>query len=364
MARVPASSMALVLALMLAWAPRTPAAEPATGVPATTDIVVTTVAPLDAQRLADVLRAYLDDMGLRVEPLEAGKTGGLRQQLDEARRLGQAAGATTVVRVERAASDGNGGGLELELIDLTTDEVVIATIASPARDEDRYRALALKIQAILRGRWSAAHPGGPAGSRASAATVAGGGSSPQVPGADAVWSARFMAGAPAALALDVGLGLVSFPLAGPVFDGLDVRARWLPTPHIALTMGTVLLGAAHASHGDVDAVATMIPVRATATLRLATGRATLFAGPAAELSLLRVAASSATTPVRSVSHVMVALGGEAEGRLALAGPLWLYARAAALGVLNGERYDAAGAPLIDTSRFELSGTLGLAIAIP
>src|SRR3569623_2697790 len=102
MTRVPASSMALVLALVLAWAPRAPAAEPVTGVPATTDIIVTTVAPLDAQRLADVLRAYLDDMGLRVEPLAAGTTGGLRQQLAEARRLGQAAGATTVVRVERA----------------------------------------------------------------------------------------------------------------------------------------------------------------------------------------------------------------------------------------------------------------------
>ena len=61
---------------------------------------------------------------------------------------------------------------------------------------------------------------------------------------------------------------------------------------------------------------------------------------------------------------MVALGGEADGRLALAGPLWLFARAAALGVLNGERYDAAGTPLIDTSRFELTGTVWLGLAIP
>ena len=40
------------------------------------------------------------------------------------------------------------------------------------------------------------------------------------------------------------------------------------------------------------------------------------------------------------------------------------ARYAALGVLNGERYAATGAPLIDTSRFELTATMGLGLGIP
>jgi len=349
---VPAWSMALALALALASGPEA-AAEPAAQRPAAAHLLVTTVAPLDAQRLADVLRAYLDDMGVRVDSLPAGTTGGLRQQLDDARRLGQAARATSVVRVERDGGEGNPGGLEIELIDLTTDEVVIATLASPARDEDRYRAVALKIQALLQARWSAEQPR-PAPEE---------GASREHAGAD-VAASRSLSGAPAALALDVGLAVVSFPIGGPVLEGLDLRARWMPSPRLALALGTALLGSASASSGDVDAVATILPIRATAMLQLAAGRAALFAGPAAELSLLRVTASSATTPVRSVRHAMVALGGEADGRLALAGPLWLVARVAALGVLNGERYDAAGAPLIDTSRFELTGTVGLALAFP
>lgn len=345
--------MALALALLLAWAHPARADEAAAPAPASPHILVTTATALDARRLADVLRAYLGDVGVRVEPAQAGTTGSLRQQLDDARRLGRAAGATTVVRVERDASDGNPGGLDIEVIDLTTDDVVIATVASPARDEDRYRALALKLQAILQARWSAGHPG----------TRAEEGASLDRGDAD-VATVRSISGVASRVALDVGLALVSFPIAGPVLDGLDVRAWWLPSPRIALALGAALLASTSASNGDVDAVATMLPIRAAAMFRLARGRAALFAGPTAELSLVRVAASSTTTPVRSVRHVMIAVGAEVDARLALAGPLWLFTRAAALGVLNGEHYDAAGVPLIDTSRFELTGTVGLALAIP
>lgn len=344
--------MAFALALILAWgqdaaaAPESPAQPPS---PA--HIIVTTVAPLDAQRLADALRAYLDDVGVRIEPHLAGAADGLRQQLEDARRLGHTAQATAVVRVERDLSAGEPGEVEIQLIDLTTDEVVIATIASPARDEDRYRALALKIQALFRTRWSARQ------ARSEA-------QDPPSGELDGSQEARFAARAPWDVALDVGLALVSFPISGPVFDGVEVRGRWLPTPRIALAIGTAVLGSTSASSGGVEAVTTIVPIRGTAMLRLATGRAALFAGPAAELSFLRVNASSATTPVRSVRHVMLALGGEADARLALVGPLCLFARTAALGVLNGERYDAAGVPLIDTSRFELTGTVGLALGIP
>ena len=352
--RVPASSsMALALTLVLAWrqdglvaADHTPHLPPAP-----THTLVTAVAPLDAQRLADALHAYLQDEEIRVVTLPADKTDGLRQQFEDARRLGREAQATTVVRVERDVSDGPAGDVEIELVDLTTDEVVIATVVSPARDEDRYRALALKIQALLRARWSST-PG------VFAATER------EVGGPETLVSSRFAPGRPSALVLDVGLAVVSFPVGGPSFEGVDMRAWWLPSERIALTVGTALLGSAGASRGDVDVSATMVPIRATTLLRLAKGRAALFAGPSAELSLLRVAATSATTPVRSVGHVMFALGGEADARLALAGPLSLFARAAALGILNGESYQVAGVPLIDTSRFELTGTLGVALDIP
>jgi hypothetical protein len=76
-----------------------------------------------------------------------------------------------------------------------------------------------------------------------------------------------------------------------------------------------------------------------------------------------VSAASATTPVRSARNVMVGLGAEAEGRVAFLASAWLFVRAAALGVLNGERYDAGGAPLFDTSRLQLSGSVGVGVGL-
>jgi len=355
--QVAGSSIALALALLLAWKLEGPTtANRGEEIPRATPVVVTTVAPLDAPRLADALHAYLNDAVVQVVPLPPGKTDDvrqrLRQQVDDARQVGQAAGATTVIRVERDESEGGTGDFEIALVDLTNDEVVIASIAPPARDEDRYRALALKIQAVLRAHISAAV----------ARAGHSGGSSPDASGADVLATARRSESS--ALGLDVGLALVAFPIAGPLLEGVEGRGRWLPSERTALTIGAALLGSASASSGGVSAVATMVPLRATAALRLGTGRAALFAGPCAELSFLRIAATSADTPVRSVRHLTVALGAEADARLALTGPLSLFARVAALGVLNGESYEAAGVPLIDTSRFELGATAGVAAAIP
>jgi hypothetical protein len=94
------------------------------------------------------------------------------------------------------------------------------------------------------------------------------------------------------------------------------------------------------------------------------GRAQVLVGPCVDVTYVAISATSATIPVRSTRNVMVALGGDADARIVLLGSAWLFARAAALGVLNGERYDVAGAPLFDTSRLELSGTLGAGVGLP
>ena len=61
---------------------------------------------------------------------------------------------------------------------------------------------------------------------------------------------------------------------------------------------------------------------------------------------------------------MVGLGAEAEARVAILASAWLFARAAALGVLNGERYDAAGAPFSTRRALQLSGTVGAGLGLP
>src|SRR6185369_9597081 len=76
------------------------------------DVVVTAAAPIDGQRLADAMRAYLDEYGIRVESAAPAEPGDLRRQLTDARRIGEAVRAVAVVRAQRgvAASEGGGDG--------------------------------------------------------------------------------------------------------------------------------------------------------------------------------------------------------------------------------------------------------------
>src|SRR4051794_28316310 len=110
---------------------------------------------MDAQRLADALRVYLDEFGIRVETRAAEDAEDLRKRLDDARQLGEAVRAIAVVRAEHGAR----GVVEIELIDLATNKALVVSVPRPERDEDLYRALALKIQAVLRATLSEAKAG-------------------------------------------------------------------------------------------------------------------------------------------------------------------------------------------------------------
>ena len=147
---VPGLSAWLLLAALVAQGPAAPAAAP--GV----DVAVTATAPIDAQHLADVLRAYLDEYGVRVESAAATAPGDLRRQLSDARQLGERVRAMAVVRVQGGEGAGGRGTVEIDIVDLATEKVLIAEVPRPQRDEDLYRALALKIQASLRATLSEA----------------------------------------------------------------------------------------------------------------------------------------------------------------------------------------------------------------
>jgi hypothetical protein len=325
------------------------------------DQVIVTAAPsIDAQRLADALRVYLDEFGIRVGvgggvaagagPGAPADAGDLRKRLDDARQLGEAVRALAVVRAEH----GPRGAVEIELIDLATDKALVVSVRRPERDEDLYRALALKIQAVLRATLSEARGDLDPSSSLGRLVAEGGGTAAETPAPEAR----------AALALDAGYGVVSFPIDGPLFGGLAVRASWRARPTLELAAGTAALASASASSGTVEGTATIVPVRLAARRAFAAGRAQLFLGPCVDLTYIKIAASSPTTPLRSaVRNVMVGAGAEAEARVVVYGAAWLFARAAAIGVLNGERYDVVGAPLFDTSRLQLSGTVGAGVGL-
>jgi hypothetical protein len=312
-------------------------------------LVVTTAPPLDAQRLADALRAYLDEFGIRVETRAPSEAEDLRKRIEDARALGQAVRAFAVVRVERGSPE----TVEIELIDLATQKALIATVPRAARDEDLYRALALKIQSVLRATLSEARAELDPTSSLGRLALEGAGTPPAPPPA------------PTRFGLDIGYGIVAFPSDdGARFDGLTARASWRAWRRLELTLGTAVLGSARASNGGVEVEASVVPVHAAARIGRAWGAAELLAGPCVEADFIHVSATSATTPVRSTRDVTLGLGAEAEARVAILTSGWLFARATALGVMNGARYDVGGAPLLDTSRLQLAATIGVGVGLP
>ena len=312
------------------------------------EVVVTTTPSMDAQRLADALRVYLDEYGIRVETRTAPDAADLHDRLEGARKLGETVRALAVVRAEHAAR----GTIDIELYDLATDKAVIVSVPRPARDEDLYRALALKIQAVLRATLSEARGNLDPSSSAGRLVARDAGAEPP-------------ADARTRLGLDVGYGFVSFPIDnGPLLGGLAVRASWRPRQRLELAVGTAALASTTASNGAVDATATVIPIRACVRIPFAVGRSEILVGPCADASFVHVAASSMTMPVRSTRNVLMGVGAEGEARLIVLGSAWLFARAAAIGVFNGERYEAGGTPLFDTSRLQISASLGAGIGLP
>jgi hypothetical protein len=345
---VAAAVIVPVLACLTAAA-ATPEPAPAAG---PTAIVVTAAAPIDPQRLADAMRTYLDEYGIRVQNGGAAEPGDLRVQLADARRMGESVRALAVVHAESGAR----GTLEVELYDLATEKALIAELPRPARDEDLYRALALKIQAVLRATLSEAPERLGPGSPVTRLVV-----TPVPPPAPPAAEARAPAGR---WAIETGYLLVAFPL-GPqgALQGLALTAAFAPAPWLELTLGSAALGSARAQAHDVVAVATVVPVFGAARLRLARGRLGALVGPSVEVAYVGVAPSSAQTAVQAMRHTVPAVGAEAEGRVRVGAAAWLFVRATALAVLLGEGYRVDGDLVLDTSRFQIAASAGIGMSV-
>ncbi|MES1206559.1 MAG: hypothetical protein ABUS79_11545 [Pseudomonadota bacterium] len=314
-------------------------------------IVVTTTAPLDAQRLSDALHVYLDEFGIAIESRPADQAQDIRQRMTAARRLGETVRAVAVIRAEGDGRD----SIEIELDDLTTQKTLIASVPKPPRDEDLYRTLALKIQALLRATLSEARQTLDPAS-AEGRLIAGEGS-----GTAATRGAAALGGR---LSLEAGYQALSLAAAGVVLHGLSAVGAWRVRGRFDVALGTAALGTMRASNGGVDAVAEIVPIFAAARVRWAWGRVQLLAGPAGEAALASVTAFSATVPVRSARNVILALGVEGELRVAVGGPFDLFARGDALAVLEAPSYDVGGVSILDTSRLHLAASLGVGVVFP
>jgi hypothetical protein len=115
-------------------------------------VVVMSAAPIDSQRLADAMRTYLSEFRVEVRTAPPGNQSDLRRELAETRQAGDAVRAIAVIRVASAHRD----TIDIELIDRLTDKALLATIPRPRGDEDLYRSVALKVQALMRSTLSEA----------------------------------------------------------------------------------------------------------------------------------------------------------------------------------------------------------------
>jgi hypothetical protein len=308
-------------------------------------LVVSSSAPLDGERLADALRAYVGDVAdVRTAPAPA--SGDLRLDLAELRRTGGEVRALAAVRVAGAGAD----TIEIQIVDRLTDKALLATIPRPPRAEDLYRAVALKVQALLR------------------STLA------EVPELvrDRPELARLAEVAPpraARVSLETGYVVSTFPLGGLAQQGLAFSASYasaaatLWRARLEARLGVAVLQSARETSGDVTLVVDQLPVDVSLGLRWSGPRAALYAGALGVISLTNATPSGPPMTAPSQHAVVPSLGCVLEARWSVGGRAWLFARADGLGVLTGERYLVRGAAVADTSRLQARGALGLGVAV-
>lgn len=312
-------------------------------------IVVTAAGTLDAQRLSDALRVYLGEFEIQIDGAPPDTAQDIRTRMMAARRLGESVRAVAVIHAGGERPD----AVEIELDDLTTQKTLIASVPKPARDEDLYRTLALKIQALLRATLSEARdtldPRSAAGRLAAQETVVA------TPEAGGTGGGR--------LSLEAGYAALSLTAAGATMHGLAVFGSWNVSRRFELAVGTAVLGNKHLSNDSVQVVAGIVPVFVAARARWRWRRMELLAGPSVEAALASITpvSQSDTVQVRSARNVILAAGAQAELRVWLAGPLVWYERAEALGVIDAPSYDVGGMPVLDMSRLHLTGSLGVGL---
>jgi hypothetical protein len=319
------------------------------GPPASPDVVVMAPPPINVERLADSLRAYLLDYGIRVETASPSASGDLRGQLSEVRRTGEVARAAAVVLAENRSP----GLIEIELVDLATDKVLLAEIPRPPRDEDLYRALALKIQALLRSTLSEAP-----------SRLAVGSGIARLAEPERSLAAAEVGATPPRLALETGYAAVSFPLGGLFLQGGWVAARFNARAWLDLGLGVAVLGSTHTTEGEFGVDTTVLPVVAAARFRRTGARYELLAGPCVELALARVTTSSSSRPGLASRDPIFAVGGELEGRFRAGSSVWFYLRTSALGVVAGPYYVVEGHTVVDGSRLQVGGVAGFGVGMP
>jgi hypothetical protein len=309
-------------------------------------VIVSAMAPLDGQRLGDALAAYLDERGVKVELAPPVEAAALEDRIAALRAAAAAAHALAAVHVQRAAAS-----IQIDLVDMVTDKSLLSIASTPRRDEDLYRTVALKIQALLRA--TASEP------------EAGVEASPPMARLAAERSPPAAAAEPARLSLRAGYALWAFAPGGLSAQGLAVEARARVASRFEVALGASALTAVRGKAGDASVSASVFPLDASVAARLLDRRLQLWTGLAAQVALVDATASGTGTgtTARRVREPFVAAGARLEGRLPVGASTWLSLSGALSAVLLGERFTVEGAPAVDMSSLVAVFGLGVGVAL-
>jgi hypothetical protein len=343
---VPLACLTVAALLMATADPSSPAVPtvPAQAQPPTQPLViVSAMAPLDGQRLGDALAAYLDERGVKVELAPAVEAAALEDRIAALRAAAAAAHALAAVHVQRA-----GASIQIDLVDMVTDKSLLSIASTPRRDEDLYRTVALKIQALLRA--TASEPEAGVEASPPMARLAAEGAPPA-----AAEAAR--------LSLRAGYALWTFAPGGLSAQGLAVDGRARLGGRFEVALGASALTAVRGKTGDASVSASVFPLDAGVTARLVDRRLQLLAGLGAQVALVDATASGTGTAVRRVREPFVAAGARLEARLPVGATTWLSLSGALSAVVLGERFTVEGAPAVDMSSFVAVFGLGVGVAL-
>jgi hypothetical protein len=306
-------------------------------------VVVSAAAPLDGQRLADALAAYLDERGVEVELVPPVEEPALEARIATLRQVAGGAGALAAVHVQRTATS-----VQIDLVDVVTNKSLLAIAGTPLRDADLYRTVALKIQALLRA--TASEP------------EAGVEASPPMARLAAEAAPRGET-APPRLALGAGYVLWAFAPAGLTAQGLAVDARAHLGSRFTVALGAAALTAVRGKAGDAAVTASVFPLDVAVMARLVDRRLQIAAGLAGQVALVDATASGTGTAVRHAREPFGAVGARVEAKLAVGATTWLSLSGALSAVVLGERFTVAGAPVVDMSSLLAVFGLGIGVAL-
>jgi hypothetical protein len=306
-------------------------------------LVVTAAAPLDAERLADALRAYLDDFAIDVRTAPAAPPGDLRAELSATAEIGANARAWAVVRLD----DQTPGNAEIELVDRETAKSLVTIVPRPRRDEDLYRAVALKVQALLRA--TLAEPTDTPTRPPALARLAA------TPASSPAWGRQ-------RLAFETAFAWSALPGRGLSQQGVAVSASHRLGGHVEVALGAEALSALRAQSGSTSAVVNRVPIDVSARLCARGARWDGAAGVVAETSVVSIETSSPSLAVRSGWSLVPAVGGQVGGRLRVSALAWVFVRASALGIVADLHYTAQGQPLLALAGAEVGIEAGVGLA--